>query len=264
VEPTLEPTPSGDATCARAWRAIRAYLAGSLGSRAEREMRVHLDRCDDCRERYHGAVLTLAGIGRARRRQRFTTERIERHERLRRLAFEAGEADPTRFHRLRSLLYPAFFAVLIFFVGRWSASPGVDVLALRGSVHASGSLLDSAEPIRLGRGDWCETAPDSAALLEVDGARIELGARGRLQVERSRPPRFRVGRGTLDVRGTCTLSTRFGVVDLDAARARVVVDDRRLLVERAGGSVVITGAAGAQAVEETAVVGAGGSEDEVP
>ena len=246
----MDPEWTGDEiTCEVAWILIQGFVSGESTADGERAMRAHTERCGDCRDEYRSAVVTAAKIGGEQRRKRVAAERERRHRELRQAAFEASAPPTGRFHRLRTLLYPAFFAFLMFQISRLSlAVEGVEVTRLEGEVSAAQVPLEGTAARRLARGEWCETRTDSSARLATSGCSAVLGPDARLRVERAMPARFRLTRGTLDLEGECTVSTGWGILDLGPGKARVRVDDGTLEVASRAGDVQLTGAAGAQRI----------------
>jgi len=237
-------------TCEVAWIMIQGFVSGDSTPDGEHLMRAHIARCGACRDEYRSAVVTLARIGGEKRRQRVERERSDRHDRLRTMAFQAAAPPSGKFQRMRTMLYPAFFAFLMFQVSRMSvAVAGVSFTGLTGQVTVCEQGLEPAAEQTVKRGDWCRTGPDSSARLDATRAAVVLGASSAVLIERTQPTRYRLDSGSVDIDGTCTVNTSWGIVDLDQGRARATLREGGLEIECFEGLVAFTGALGSVKVE---------------
>ena len=175
-------------TCEVAWIMIQGFASGDTTPDGEHLMRVHIAHCGECRDEYRSAMVTMARIGGERRRKRVEGERQARHDRLRAMAFQASAPPSGKFHRMRTLLYPAFFAFLLFQVSRMSvAVAGVSITGLTGQVTVGDQGLEPAAELPVSRGNWCETGPDSSARLDAKQAAVVVGPSSEVLVLRAKP-----------------------------------------------------------------------------
>lgn len=245
MEPRTEGRDAGDPdpACERAWEGIRAFVAGDLGREGDRVLREHLERCGTCRDAYRGAVMTAAHIGRERRRERSERERVARRARLRRLAFEElppGRGAPAR---LRTLVYPALFVLMLVVATRLPAR--AELVWLAGEVHAGEAALDRSGPrAEVERGTWCAVLPGGSARLAAPDVELVLEGGTELWIERSRPLRVRLARGVLALRGRCEVSTALGVLESADADLALRYDASGLALATERGDATFTGPGG--------------------
>lgn len=238
-----------EVSCDVAWVLIQGFVSGDSTADGERLMRAHVRVCEECDESYHAAVNTTARIGAKHREERLAEERERRRRELRQMAFEATAPASGRFHRMRTMLYPAFFAFLMVQASRLSlAVEGVSLAPIEGRVEVEEASLAPDEEMRLERGDWCKTGAHGSARLSSPDSNAVLAASSRVLVEAVQPARYRLTRGSLHVEGTCTLSTRGGVIDLAAAEVRVDVGPSFVEVSCDSGEVRLTGPTGVYVV----------------
>ena len=232
--------------CAQAWRATQGFVTGEGGRGAaerERKMRQHFESCGPCRDRYRGAVMTLAHIGRSRRRERGERERAERRQGLRRMARQFGMPRATSWFRTRTLLYPVLGILLVILVGRRPAA-AAHLCWVSGVVVAEKLPLDAADSkAAVGSGDWCRTGPQSRARLVTKTLSANLEELTWVALERARPTRLRMEGGAVHLVGSGMLITPKGLVELTSARARVDLT-QGLQVSCEAGSVRVSRAAG--------------------
>lgn len=253
MDPTQAPDPEGLAgalACEGAERALRLHARGALdGSRAQ-ALRAHLVLCPGCAAVYRATVEQRARLGRTLRGEFPGSGAAPRHRVTPTepaLALGADErsgdgplpeepgaegegargerarAARWRRLRLRTVLMPLFFAWLILQVTGVGARPArMEVLEARGLVSVAERPYAQYEgPPRLVRGAWCHTEDGSWARIAASGAKLELGAWTSVQAEQFDPPRVRLRAGELTVWGTASVVTWIGVIDLEAAEARV-------------------------------------------
>jgi hypothetical protein len=214
--------------CVEAWRATQLFVAGELDGRGGPErvqwMRDHFERCGSCRDRYRGAVMTLAHIGRERRLDRAERDLERRRVGLRRMAREAGLPPATSLHRLRILIYPALVLFLIVLMTRQPRSQA-SLTWLAGRIQVEHRILSREEPrARLRTGQWCSSGPEGGARLETPRVRADLEEDTRLAMERIVPARLRLEGGAVQLDGSCLVTTPRGLVELEEGRARVALE----------------------------------------
>lgn len=226
---------------------IERFAAGELSPSETELLRAHRETCPDCDSRFRIAVETTAMIGRELRRERVEAERVARHERQRRDIFETRADVPSKLHRLRTLVYPAFFAFLMVQLASFGGDPrAASVTRISGDVVAGDFRVDGDTEVELARGEWCSTGRDSSALASVGPVSLAVGPLTRFAVERVDPARIRLEEGELEVAGSCVLSTPYGVLEFRDARGLVRVGPAALLAEILSGTVVHTGPEGAR------------------
>lgn len=249
-QPTTQPQEPSEAACEEASESIRGFVSGLLSADRERALRSHLDRCGDCRDHYRAAVITTAHIGHERRLERDARQKRVRRERLRRLAREGQPAGRPSYFRLRTLLYPAFFAFLMWQMsGLLTRGAGIMVERLEGGVTAGPlELFEGRGRAPLGTGQRCSTATDGSARVEARGTDLVLGPHSDLSLESAEPLRFRLGRGSLRANGTCAVTTRLGIVDVTKGEAEVALGRGALQIKALAGECVFTGPDGASTI----------------
>jgi hypothetical protein len=243
-----------EAACEEASESIRGFVSGLLDVDRERALRAHLDRCGDCRDHYRAAVITTAHIGRERRLERDAREKRVRSERLRRMARDGQPGGRPSFFRLRTLLYPAFFAFLMWQVsGLLTRNSGIAVERLEGSVSAGPlELFDGRGRAPLGIGQPCSTEADGSARVEAGSTNLVLGPQTDLVLESAQPLRVRLGRGSLRAHGTCVVATRLGIVDVTKGQAEVALGRGALQIRALEGECAFTGPDGVRTIERGA------------
>lgn len=241
--------PTEDA-CEEASQAIRGFVTGLLPAERERALRAHLERCGECRDHYRAAVITTAHIGHERRLERDAWEKRVRSERLRSLAREGQQRPRASFVRLRTLLYPAFFAFLMWQVsGLLTRNSGIRVQWLGGNVTAGPFALSGERaPSPLGIGQLCSTDASGSARIDVGSTQLVLGPRTDLLIEAAVPLRVRLGRGSLRARGTCVVATLVGIVDVTRGEAEITLGGGALRIEGVSGGCAFTGPDGVSAI----------------
>jgi len=226
---------------------IERFAAGELSRSGTELLRAHRATCPDCDARFRTAVETTAMIGRELRRERVEGERIARHERLRRDIFATQPDAPSKLHRLRTLVYPAFFAFLMIQLASFGGdSRAASVTRIAGEVVAGDLRIDGEAEVELARGEWCSTGRESSAFASVGSVSVIVGPLTRFAVERVDPVRIRLEEGELELAGSCVLSTPHGVLEFRDARGLVRVEPATLRAETFSGTVVHTGPEGAR------------------
>lgn len=231
---------------------VGCFVAGELDAQGRRRL-AHLARSDPrAASEYREALGRAAAVGRATRARR-EDEAVRNHEaRQSRRAHEREahrrglRTDRNSLARLRTILLPAFFAFLIWQVTRVTAAPPALSLVLEaGEVEVSGEPLSLAAPgAELRRGDWALSRGEVRATVEGSGVELRLGPDSRLLVERVDPPRLRLEAGSLEVLGSCTLTARTGVAEVEDGSASVALRAGLLEVTCRRGSAVVIDARG--------------------
>lgn len=237
------PIESERPTCERARAELGRLVETALVPQQGSDLRAHLDGCEDCAREYRESLRVTAHIARERRLGREAAERTQRRDERLRLARSPRSRRPLSL-AMRTLVLPG---LLIFLLTRMSNS---EVEARARAVVGEYSLgvrrMDTADlPQPLRRGDWVVTDEQSAASLTL-GARNEvLVERGsRVCVEDRGLGRLLFDSGALVVRGRRTLTTRFGVVELEHGELRISGDARSVEIELRAGACVASDAHG--------------------
>jgi len=237
-----------DAT--RAW--TQRFVGGASDAAQNAAAREHLDDCRPCADEYHTAVETAAQIGRQRRLERGEVERSARHLRLRKAAFDAQGPRPGRLHRLRTLLYPAFFAFLILQLVGGRPIEGLGSGRVQaGEAHVGNATLRPVEgTFTLGEGEWCRSSPEASVELEFGSTRIALDGAARMRVQKLRPLALYLANGSVTIEGTCGVTCRAGVFDVQVGSSvDLRLDETRLEVVVRAGRVDLIDASGGRRIE---------------
>ncbi|MCA9002709.1 MAG: hypothetical protein KDB61_12350, partial [Planctomycetes bacterium] len=179
------------------------------------DLRTHVRDCEECREEFEGSMGTLAAMGHERRIHREIKEKAIRRFELKRCREEA-QAPPKALSRgrLRTLLYPAFFAVLMLAIaGRLPFGGGPRVMAQGPGVFVRGhELAEDAGEARIKVGETLHTAPDGHALIRVGKTIWRLRGLSAARLEGVKVPTVRLAEGHLEFHGAGKCLTQFGMV----------------------------------------------------
>ena len=220
------------------------YLEGRASFGTESELRRHLRQCADCNDHFRDALVLAARLGReARRGRRHELQELAQLERAT-TPRSRFAMDPSRAARLRLMLIPAVFVVLMASFDPLGRSSDLELVALAGETRTGETVLDGdeEEPHMLLRGDWCETGPIAKALVRMADFALELGPETSLLVVSPSKGRFRLERGCLQVRGPCEVTSSYGVVEVHSGRARLEVSSDGLEVRNESGRLSATNA----------------------
>ncbi|MDA1264300.1 MAG: hypothetical protein O2816_04390 [Planctomycetota bacterium] len=230
-------------TCDDVPATVRAFVSRGLRPDETAALREHVADCKECAAIYHDGVETAAHIGGQHRTERVATEKAVRRWRLRRDSVAAQLPSPRgRSARIRTLLYPAFFAYLMVQIVGFGGpkQAGLAVEVLRGTVHAS-------EPME--SGELCATGDDGWAKLFTDDAEARLEPDTRLFLESTDPLRLRLVQGVLELEGTWQITTVHGFVELVEGRARLDLQGNSLACGCERGELRFSDARGQSIVE---------------
>lgn len=230
-------------TCEEAKELLEVHAAGGLSASARAELRAHLVRCPGCAAEYRRAAWVRARGGRTLEASR---EREAVAAARRRHASEDLWARKSRRLRLRTVLVPAFFIWLMLEIaGVTGSKPRFELAEWEGEVTvADFRPSPGAPPLVARRGAWARTGEGGRALLRSDAAELELGPLTRLLIESADPPRARLERGTLAVRGSLSLVALLGIVKVEQGRGRVRVQGGAVEVVSEGGRWLVRGPLG--------------------
>jgi hypothetical protein len=118
---------------------------------------------------------------------------------------------------------------------------------LAGEVVLTSNTYAAVDPaVPLVRGDQCSTGPGGRARIECASAVVELEEDTLLVVEDEMEGRFRLDAGVLRVEGACTVTSRFGVVEVRSGRGGLRVGSAGLELESRDGRAVATNSLGAR------------------
>ncbi len=248
--PARQPAREGSAACDAARSRMRAFLSGDRPLAADRALRAHLDRCENCNQHYRESLLIAARVGRERRLL------AERREREFDLALHHLEGDDDvgrskKMRRMRAMVLP--FAVLVALGAMFASTGAPSKLAIqlaKGRATVGARDLDVHAPSRsVERGEWLTTFEDSEVALATDETRVTLGPNSRILVEDPKDLRFRLERGTLDVAGPCRICGSFGVVEVEKGSAGFSIREDRLVVDNRDAELRAVNAAGEHMLE---------------
>ncbi len=208
-------------------------------------LREHLNACADCNSLYRELLLADSRLRRTLVEcesgvdSNAVEEAPVRRAILSPLAVaRAGFSSPGR----GKATWVVLLAILCYAVIRLTPDPSgtarAQLLALEGLVHTVGDPLAAGDPAReLQRGDWLRTSEGARARLTLGTTTLEVAASSVVQVEEPSTRRLRLESGALDVDGPLIITSRFGIVEVEAGHARLSLDSRGLSVESTHGSV---------------------------
>jgi len=237
----MVPEPKPDA-CETARELLSKFVHAGLKRSEGRVFRTHLTRCPACRALYKESLVSAAQIGRAMRETRVERERVVRHERLRASALKAGERiKHGRRFGLRLMLLPAAVIVLLLMGPRMSRGEPMILRWDGGEVRAAGMRLTADRPdLVLETGDWCATNGNAHASIEGENRSFELGLLTQVMVENTREGRLRLQQGELQASGSVTISSAFGVLEMEDGSAVLRIEGGKFRVECRAGKLTWT------------------------
>lgn len=222
---------------------------------AERaRLKEHVAECSSCAEAYGTALRSAARAGASQRERRLSEQKRIRRETHREMALSAtGHRPKVGLHRLRLVILPGLFALLVIAINSVDRSPPpIEVFWEQGEVRAAGHLLDADDrSAQVRAGSWCSTGEDSAARIELDGSRVSLGSGSSVRVERLQGgARVRFHSGSIVLDGAISVSTHLGVFEFAAGAAgRLGLRGGELEVTCERGTVVCTGPRGEERLD---------------
>ncbi len=243
--PLRQPSPPGDERCEAAKESVAVLLSSGNTLADDPSLREHLKACADCNSLYRELLL-------ADSRLRRTLVECESQ-----VDSGADETAPVR----RAILSPlavaragfgspgrgkttwvVMLAIICYAVIRLTPDPSgtarAQLIALEGLVQTVGEPLAVGEPAReLQRGDWVRTPEGARARLTLGTTTVEVAAASVVQVEEPSTLRLRLESGALDINGPLIITSRFGIVEVEAGHANLSLDSSGLSVESTHGSV---------------------------
>ncbi len=207
-----KPIPEID--CDQAQSIIPAIVRGEDSKQDRMALRHHVQVCEGCRGDYIGSMDTLAALGHEKRLDRVIREKATRKFELKR-SIEAVSVPKKLSHgRLRTLVYPAFFAILMLaLAGRLNFGGGPRVLAQSPDVWVRGHELKmDAGEARIKRGEVMHTGPNGHAVISVGETVWRMRGKCALRLEGVANPTMRLAEGRLEMRGAARCLTRLGII----------------------------------------------------
>jgi hypothetical protein len=255
--PERLPGAPGSAECARA-RATVVELIAARRSLAERpELRRHLLACADCNAIYRERLLADARWRRTLARVEQDTDEGEDEGRddgaprrpvLSPVAVvRAGFGGKGRGKVVLVVVLAIVFYAAVRLTPDPSGTARAELTVQSGRVASVGEPQGPGEPMRqLQRGDWVRTAEGSSALLALGQTVVEVASSTVVQVEEPSTRRLRLESGVLDTRGPLTITSRFGLVEVEQGAAHVTLDSRGVTVEVREGQARVLDSRGEQ------------------
>ena len=149
---------------------------------------------------------------------------------------------------LRLVAVPTLAVVLMAVIFPLSSGRHASLEVLAGEVRLTSNTYGVSDPpVPLVRGDQASTDPDARALIDGARSKLELGGSTHLVVEDEQGGRFRIDGGQVTVDGRCTLTTRYGIVEVDG-RARVSLVEGGVELEALDGELLATNSQGLRRV----------------
>jgi len=214
--------------CSRTTHAAAAFLAGELPASELADLRAHRAHCEACDATWRRSLSAAAAMqhrGRTRRlREEREARREEQRSRARAGMTSAGAARTRRRAHLRLIALPTLAVVLMTVIHPLGGARRARLEVLAGEVELDARTLAGAgDPVYLARGDQCATGVGGRARIACRVGEVELGEATRVLVEDEAQGRFRLDAGALRVAGDCTVTSRFGLVEVRAGRAELRV-----------------------------------------
>jgi hypothetical protein len=233
--------------CERARASLPPLWAGELSREGQRELRAHVLACAPCKAEYLRSSELTGAIARDGRLGRAEAQRKARRKWLASLGRSAGGGANRMW--VRTLLVPA---ILIAMLARKQPTESFARVCAEQGAYTLGerTLASEHKPQRLLRGDRVVAAEGATLKLYDDHAQLRVAGPASLVAVTPGERRYVLGPGVFEVRGPHTLTTPWGVIELDAAQARVEVAAEGARVELLAGAGRVVRARG---VEELAV-----------
>ena len=246
-------------TCEEVRARIPQHVHGGLKSEEVKPLRAHFEACPECAESYRELVEAKVDLGLHAIQE---VEEAETRRRVQRLRTSDEMSKPSRLLRLRTLIFPLFFAwLLIQISGVFAQAPRIVLVEADGAVDVAGRPVEAYEELGeddvllLVRGAWCQVADGSSAVFEVPGGRVSLTGPTAVLAEGVEPPRLRVQYGTLalEMDGPLELVTQRGALEVTSGAGVVVAGPEVLVVSWARGEGRLVDAHGEMALEPDTV-----------
>ncbi|MFT5198899.1 MAG: hypothetical protein ACI87O_001559 [Planctomycetota bacterium] len=200
--------------CEQAQVSIRAAVAGDLSNTKRMDLRRHAQACESCRSEFAGSMQTLAALGHEKRLNRVVEEKAMRRFEQKRCIEALSTPKKLSNGRLRTLLYPAFFAILMLaLAGNLPFSSGPRVTAQSPGVWIRGhELAVDAGEARIKRGEVVHTLGGGHALISVGETLWRTLGKSAIRLEGTKNPTMRLAQGHLELQGAGRCLTEFGIV----------------------------------------------------
>ncbi len=235
--------------CTQAQAIIRSVVAGQVRAADRMALRIHVQDCEDCHGDYVASMETLAALGHEKRVNRAVKEKALRDFEWKRSIEQADKPTPKKLAngRLRTLLYPAFFAmIMLAMAGRLPFGEGPKVMAQGPGVWIRGhELAADAGKASIKHGEALHTGPGGHALVSVRDTLWRLRGKSAVRLEGVSKPTMRLAEGQLECRGAGRCVTEYGVViGQEDSLVRMVMDETALQVIVEAGRVSFVSASG--------------------
>ncbi|MCP5021237.1 MAG: hypothetical protein GY930_05620 [bacterium] len=208
------PGPVPKIDCDQAQVTIRAIVRGEDSNPERMALRHHVQACEGCHSDYVGSMGTLASLGHEKRLDRAIREKAIRKFELKRSIEAVAVSKKLSRGRLRTLAYPAFFAIMMLaLAGRLNFGGGPSVLAQSPGVWVRGHELETdAGEARIKVGEVMHTGPEGQALISVGETEWRMRGQCALRLEGVANPTMRLAEGNLEMGGPARCLTRLGVI----------------------------------------------------
>jgi hypothetical protein len=255
--PERIPGEPGDVRCQSARDDLARLLSSGRTLAEAPALREHLRTCLDCNVAYRSALLDDARLRRA-------MVDVENGAEEAAIAAPRAVLSPLAIARAGFATSAAtgrakaswMIVLLLAGYGAVRLTPGPSGAAratlesLAGEVTTLGDPLPAGAPAReLERGDWVRVSAGSRARLSFGSTRVELAAGSALQIEDPHSRRVRLETGAIEVFGPLSVTSAYGIVQVEHGHATVRIDVSGLRVEAEDGSVRAIDARGEHELE---------------
>ena len=240
-------SPPAKIDCQQAQTHIRAVVGTSLTKGERMALRHHVQECEPCHGEFVVSVHTLAALGHEKRLDRIVREKALRKFELKRCSESVSVPKSLSNARLRTLVYPAFFAILMLaLAGQLPFSGGPTVMAQGPGVFVRGhELTVDAGEAHIKRGEVMHTGPGGHALISVRDTVWRMRGQSALRLEGVAHPTMRLAEGHVEFTGSARCLTRLGIVQgQDDSAVTLNLDGAGLEIQLSAGEAEFVSASG--------------------
>ncbi|HRV82593.1 MAG TPA: zf-HC2 domain-containing protein, partial [Planctomycetota bacterium] len=198
---------------------VQRFASASLAPQERGALREHLGGCPGCAEHFERVAGTLARLGHEKRITRLAQEKALRRHSLRQDVFESGPSRNWMRSRLRTLVYPAFFALLMWGLSHKLMTPGgAQVQAQVADVWLRGQeLAPGAQGVRMRVRERLFVGPAGHAQVQSGKTVWDLDPGAEVRLESMHPVSMRLFQGRVAVQGPFRCYSDGGVLIAKAA-----------------------------------------------
>lgn len=238
------PGEPGNPRCESAKDSVAEMLASGRTLADHPELRDHLHACEDCNSIYRELLLegtrmrrSLLGLESQSSAGSQGTSRLRRPLLSPLAIARAGFSSTSRGKASWVIMIAVVFYAVVRLTPEPTGAARVGLTALQGSVISNVEALAVGEPEReLQRGDFVRTPEGARASLSFGKTLVELAPSSIVQIEEPSTRRLRFESGAFTCTGPLTVTSLFGIVEVDSG-AKLWIGPAGLFVESREGRV---------------------------